>query len=73
MPCSDGDLVFCMLVGGGVGFYGCICSWQGCQKSRWGMWYDCHLGGCWLWLLRECGIFPECRGGLPFYGSVAPA
>ena len=32
MPSGDGDLEFCLLVGGGVGFYGCICSWQGCQK-----------------------------------------
>ena len=26
MPSGDGDLVFCMLVSGGVGIYGCFCS-----------------------------------------------
>jgi len=43
---------------GGEGFYGCFCFWQGCQKLRLGVFYDCHLGGYWRQSLRECEIFP---------------
>jgi len=60
MPCGDGDLVFCMLVSAGEGFYGRFVLWQGYQRSRWGIWYGCHLGGCWLRILCGCGIFLEC-------------
>jgi len=36
VPCGDGDLVFCMLVSGGEGFYSCFCSLARVSKIAFG-------------------------------------